>query len=47
MDTTRNSNQWLIELSKEDIWSDHTESIPSMIYQAYSQLKALAMNGQV
>lgn len=28
-------NQWLIDLSREDIWAENLEDIPSMIHFAY------------
>ena len=40
-------NQWLIDLSREDIWAENLEDIPSMIHFAYIQLKNLTENGQV
>lgn len=42
------SNQWLIDLSKdESLWAKDLELLPSMIHFEYSQLKNLAVEGQV
>ena len=42
------SNQWLINLSKnESLWTQQLDSVPSMIYFEYAQLKSLAREGQV
>ena len=47
MTGNRKSNQWLIDLSKENIWAEQINSIPSMICYSYNQLKSLAEDGQV
>ncbi len=45
---TQLSNQWLINLSKdESLWERNLETIPSMIHFEYMQLKKLAAQGQV
>lgn len=41
------NNQWLIDLSKEDIWAEHLESVPAMICYSYAQLRRMAESGQV
>ena len=44
----RSSNQWLIDLSKdESLWATELDELPSMIHFEYAQLKSLAQEGQV
>ena len=44
----RSSNQWLINLSKdESLWAKNLETLPPMIHFEYTQLKSLAAKGQV
>ena len=44
----RSSNQWLIDLSKdESLWAKDLATVPSMIHFEYMQLKKLAAQGQV
>lgn len=40
-------NQWLINLSKEDIWAEQLDTIPSMICHSYPQLRTMAENGRI
>ena len=44
----RSSNQWLINLSKDELlWAKNLATLPSMIHFEYMQLKNLAAQGQV
>ena len=44
----RASNQWLINLSKDELlWATELDEVPSMIHFEYVQLKNLAREGQV
>lgn len=47
MNVLQNSNQWLIDLSQENMWADEIDGIPSMLFYSYQLLRKLAQNGQV